>query len=81
MTIIPYTRQIYLSSVYCFKTLTEAANWAYQQMIDKPDDCSTHIFRFRIVDTGEDFDCSFSKKDGDILMELGWMNLVGFNEG
>lgn len=68
----------YKNNYYQFKTLNEAAVWAYQEMLDKPSNCSDIVFKFRIIDTEEDIFFSFGKKDGKILRQMGWMTIDGW---
>lgn len=81
MTIIPYVKPGCLQSdtKYHFKSLQEAATWAFYQMENKPDDSDSCIFRFRIIDTEEDISFMFDKRRDEISRCIGWMNLCGFN--
>ena len=79
MIIIPYVRTGYLDSntLRHFNTITEAVEWAFNDMYTQPDNIDAIQKRFRIIDTEEDFTVSFSKKDGDIIAPIGWFGLCG----
>ena len=81
MTIIPYMNRRSLQSDpnLHFQSLGDAAMWAYDEMEIKPDDLDTIVFRFRIIDSEEDFTISLSRKDGFTVAAMGWMDLPGFN--
>ncbi len=77
MTIIPYVKPGCLDSntLRHFNTVRDAIKWAFDDMDRQPDNTDTIQKRFRIIDTEEDFTVSLSKKDGEIVVPVGWFGL------